>query len=386
MLRYIYASFKAVLTVAPRSRSRATSSASSAHVSEAEESLCNSIRNPTKHDKSITPSIQSYDMCIDSTSDVANGNPGAVKLAELSARIDSLEHDLEQEQQSRVKAESEVQQLSHKLKTVQNKWKRTASELDRVLSQAQVFNPVTDEELISMARQLQYNIRGFSIQYFSEPLLRSRFGLKPNYAEYLPEHYDAYLRYPENFLLVVQSFVWHVLASEVFDRFVWAGGASEGFDNLWDHIAHARIRESQKICMTTRKLHAWRATTTGLVLDHLNESDVSINQKSKAAIMHEIQMVLNKLSKQDYKSELDSILDEAINLDKVISSQAAKISWRFLEPQDGKYARKKLLSTNEGRVVVCPAMVKRGKSNGEDFDGESVLLPRVEEFCNMTGK
>ncbi|KAI0833090.1 hypothetical protein F5Y06DRAFT_301350 [Hypoxylon sp. FL0890] len=388
MLGFLWRLFKLVPMVALRMFNREKSSTTYSRASEVEaqasevEDPCNSTRRLTGPGAHIQSTTESAGIGDESSSDVIEVNSRATKIAELSATIDSLRHNIKQESQLRVKAETEVQQLSSKLKTVQTKWKRTASKLDQILSQAQVFNTVTDEELVSMVRQLQYNIRGFAVQYFSEPF--PDFGLmpKPNYADYLPERYILYLRRSENCPTIVQSFVWHVLASEVFDQFRWAGCASGNFDALWDHIAHARIRESQATAIATQKLHAWRATTTGLVLDSLNERDTSTNQELKAIIMHEMRMVLSKISKQAYESELDNILDAAINLDKIISSQAAKISWRFLDLQDGEHARKELLSNNiKGLVVVSPTMVKRGKSNGEDFDTESVLLPKVEEFC-----
>ncbi|KAI1135667.1 hypothetical protein F5Y05DRAFT_394069, partial [Hypoxylon sp. FL0543] len=118
--------------------------------------------------------------------------------------------------------------------------------------------------------------------------------------------------------------------------------------------------EAQATVTATQKLHAWRARTTELVLQRLDERDTSANLKLKAAIMHEMKMVLDKMSKWAYESELDSILDAAINLDKVISSQAAKISWRFSDLQDEEHVRKTLLSNKRHLVVVSPAMVKRG--------------------------
>ncbi|OTA85465.1 hypothetical protein M434DRAFT_36145 [Hypoxylon sp. CO27-5] len=128
-------------------------------------------------------------------------------------------------------------------------------------------------------------------------------------------------------------------------------------------------------------LHPRPATTTSLVLAYIKEGDKTSSLHEKRMIIGEMKTVLNSLTDEVYEAELDSILDAAINLDKVISSQIAKISWDFQRLRDEEHVHREASSDMEDMVIVSPAMIKRGRSNGEDFDIEYVLLPREEELC-----
>jgi hypothetical protein len=94
-----------------------------------------------------------------------------------------------------------------------------------------------------------------------------------------------------------------------------------------------------------------------------------------------------------YEHELGRILEEALTLDREICRQVARIEWVF--PQsDGKEVLfdsvRMRLGTGEGAakgpepqivsLVVCPGMKKRGKSTGEDFTVESLLVS-MEVSC-----
>ncbi|KAI2471961.1 hypothetical protein F4781DRAFT_64783 [Annulohypoxylon bovei var. microspora] len=199
----------------------------------------------------------------------------------------------------------------------------------------------------------------------------------------MPKYYELFLKRPENHPTVVQVFIWRVLVDKIFDRFRWAGRASKGFDTLWDNLFYKRSRDPKMTHTAIQKLHAWRATTTGLVCESLTDEDVAYDLCEKENIMYGIHTVLDPLFNETYDAELANLLDEAIKLDKVISSQAAMVSWKFNKPPSEKLPGKPALLNMEEMVVVCPAMIKRGKSNGEDFDDESVLLPRIEGFCKV---
>ncbi|KAI1414509.1 hypothetical protein F5Y13DRAFT_188173 [Hypoxylon sp. FL1857] len=315
--------------------------------------------------------------------DAVKEKPTATSLPKRSATIESLTNDLQQEKQSRINAENEASQLRNKLKKVQIKWNRTTNELDQIKSQSQGFNPVTDDELRSAVTQLHFNIQSFAIQYFDEPRLYSRAEQKHSYEKYMPLHFKSYLVWPENYPVVIQAFIWNVLTEEVFDRFRWAGRASTGFDTLWYRLDRRMSRDSPKTPAIIQRLETWRATTAGLVLNCMNEEDTTRNLQDKEDIMQDLQLVLNSLSRKPYENELDRILDAAIDLDKIISSQAAKVSWEFKRSPEEEHAQRQSLPETEEVVVVRPAMIKRGKSNGEDFDVENELLPRVEGICKI---
>ncbi|KAI1214572.1 uncharacterized protein F4807DRAFT_403794 [Annulohypoxylon truncatum] len=321
------------------------------------------------------------DTGVNTDSNDVRENPIPISIAERDAIIDTLTRELEKEHQARVQAENETRQLNSKLKSIQIKWKRTANKLDQILSQSQGFSQVTDEELKEMALQLRYNIRNFAIQYFGDPVGYRRAETYPDYVYYLPEYYELYLTRPENYPTVVQAFLWDVLTYKIFNRFRWAGCMSSSFNTFWSRLFIRRNTNDTMAHTTGQKLHAWRATTANLASECLTEKDLSNIQQIKDAIIHRIHEVLKLLSNGTYDGDVGSIIDDAIKLDKMISSQVAMVSWEFGKTLDDGSTENPPRSDMGDIVVVCPAMLKRGKSNGEDFDVQSVLLPREEGFC-----
>lgn len=305
----------------------------------------------------------------------------AIQIGERDATIESLKKDLEQERQARIGAENDNEQLSSRLKSIQIKWKRAANELDQIRSKPRDFAPVTDEELKNMVTQLRYNIRSFAIQYFSDRPGHNTVENDPIFAGYIRRHLKLCLKQPETYPALVQAFIWIVLLNQIFDRGRWAGCAAKDYSNIWKRLVLRRAKDDTVSNKDEQELLAWRARTAILVSEELTEDDFSHAEQTKRSIIHEILAVLKLLSDEDYDDEIGNILDDAINVDKVINSQAAKISWNFGTLPGEEDIKDSPPRESGEMMVVFPAMVKQGKSNGEDFDVQSVLLPRVREFC-----
>ncbi|OTB06205.1 hypothetical protein M426DRAFT_119772 [Hypoxylon sp. CI-4A] len=305
--------------------------------------------------------------------------------SELQSIIKSTNDQLDQEKQCHTKAENELQQLGTKLKSVQVKWKRAASQLDKVLSQTQGFASVTDEELKAKVTQLRFNIHSFAVQHFSENT-HSHVELDPeaSFVDYLPRKFFKHGLWRSTYPVLIEAFLWRVLAREVFGWFRWAGVASEAYIHLWNDLIDARSQEQQMTHEAAQKLHMWRATTTRLLLESPTQDDANHNLQRKQQIAQAIISILVSFSKDvHYDSELNDILGAAIEMDMMISSQAAKVYWDYSNQEGGEEHEGRRLPNKEGIVVICPALVKRGKSNGEDFEHESVLMPRVEHALKM---
>ncbi|KAI1771009.1 hypothetical protein F4818DRAFT_430879 [Hypoxylon cercidicola] len=302
---------------------------------------------------------------------------------EPSPTVSSLTNELNDEKKLRAEAEKEVLELKDRLTAARMKWKQAARELDEARSQNQRFNQVTDDELKSMAEQLRYTIRNFAIQYFSKPPSPQQFVLKRHkYDAYLPStpnSHRLYLKRPEHCPLLIERFIWRVLINHIFERFLWAGDFSPALDNLWYLLRYGKGDSPQTTPESAQKLHMWLATTAELIP---SEKRLSVNLAKKQEVVHEIQLVLNPLSSETYDQELDDILGAAIIIDQVVSSQAAKVSWEFRKLSDEEYG-KQVLSDRERLMVTCPAMVKQGKSNGEDFEVECVLLSSQGEVLRF---
>ncbi|KAI8713424.1 hypothetical protein NCS52_01287100 [Fusarium sp. LHS14.1] len=89
-------------------------------------------------------------------------------------------------------------------------------------------------------------------------------------------------------------------------------------------------------------------------------------------------------SREDLAGELSSIISEAFVLGKEISRQIARIAWTLdLEQQVFDEDTMELETgdpVKEPRVVnwvVAPGVIKRGKSTGEGFRHEEMLLKRI---------
>jgi hypothetical protein len=136
------------------------------------------------------------------------------------------------------------------------------------------------------------------------------------------------------------------------------------------------------------RYNVWQATTTSLLLekrDSLCKGDEVVG-KTKAALsglledINEVLLHIRPSHGSGYKKQLLQILVDAADLDLEISRQVASISWHFsLDGQDDARQmydpRFMELDVGENapsggrehevKIVLAPAMVKRGKSTGE---------------------
>ncbi|KAI1088127.1 hypothetical protein F5B19DRAFT_472550 [Rostrohypoxylon terebratum] len=315
---------------------------------------------------------------------VATSNSNTPEDSEIRTNAQVIvvaDESLKQEQQLCAQAETKVRELESRLGNVTAKWKRTANELNKVISQTQVFKQITDEELKIMAEQLRYEISNFAHQYFSESYeVKSKKSLrKPVYERYMPRMHGLFLSEKETCPLAIKAFMWKFLQDLVFDRFQWAGDASKPMDDMWyffDSNGAASAEESQTSLETIKKRQIWRVNTTHLILDQIrDDTRQKYLNKRKRVFIGRIRQVLDWYSSSrdhPYQDRIEDILDIAINLDKTVCLQASKVSWVLYEEPTEAMRRYE----NEERIVHCPSMLRRGRPNGEDFDVESMLLTK----------
>jgi len=334
--------------------------------------------------------------------------PEAFRFNAPSEELQALQKTLEEERRHRETAENELRKKNIELEDIRKRWKQAASELNKFRVQAQGFYQVTDRYLIDLATQLRYNIRSFAIQYFGGALPNN---VKMQNTEFFEcymqpatpgtDAYRVYLRSPGKCPSIVQAFLWRVLASEIFDKFLWAGNISRRVSRLCD-LLRPRSQseanpESRSNPEAERKYQMWSATTTGLLLDTLNMEEGSEAykrlEKDKNEILEQIQITIDPFVRscdEGYTQELRRILNDALALDREISRQVARVFWVFgskktqlmfdsttMELEKGEKPSK---ANQEVLLVVGPAMRKRGKSTGEDFNVENVLL-QMEVSC-----
>lgn len=143
-----------------------------------------------------------------------------------------------------------------------------------------------------------------------------------------------------------------------------------------------------------RKFQTWKASTTTLLLESekLDKSGGhgSHRRPNESKLHDTICKSLSPFSKskdKDLGDQLFRIFDEALNLDKLISKQAAEVIWLSdSSSRSGRFSQDlvKLAELQQDEkqtgdngntwLVSAPGMIKRGKSTGEDFDLEILLL------------
>ena len=139
-----------------------------------------------------------------------------------------------------------------------------------------------------------------------------------------------------------------------------------------------------------RKIQMWRANTTTLLLDSMKSDQANDHEphrkwiKDKVLDIYELLRPFSKSKRKDLVDQLSHLVDEALDLDKVISKQVAEVIWDFgLQKGSGQFNQylMELQQSNQqtsdgGNVlfVSAPGMIKRGKSTGEDFGVANILL------------
>lgn len=139
-----------------------------------------------------------------------------------------------------------------------------------------------------------------------------------------------------------------------------------------------------------RKFQSWSATTTNLLLgicdtEKGSRADQDFQRHKSSYLEKHITEVIGGFSRStgsEYTDQLNQILDDALKLDKEVSRQQARVIWTFdldsphfdpetMELENGDAHPKK---NPEVLFVVAPSLVKRGKSTGEDFETENMLV------------
>ncbi|KUI58334.1 hypothetical protein VP1G_05586 [Cytospora mali] len=304
-----------------------------------------------------------------------------------------------------------LQQSDNNLTAVTKLWKKAATELDTLRSQRQGFYQMTDDYLITLIKQLRYNIRSFAIQYFGDepqswmafaPEAGSNLG-KRIMAATTPgsnafnDYLESHTRCPS----IIQAFLWNFLKYWIFNCAYWAGdgelhehifelcrGLNPKYLNLSSLSSHEQVR----------KFQAWRASTTGLVLDLLATSN-SANPiprigRNFARMISEAIAPFFRTRPDGHLEILSRIIQEAIYLDREISSQVAQVEWTFRPDTTNRPInfsnQEGIMELEQGErvpvdgspvcLVIAPGVKKRGRSTGEGFDEEVWLMP-MEVTC-----
>ncbi|KAI5864717.1 hypothetical protein GGS23DRAFT_595425 [Durotheca rogersii] len=308
----------------------------------------------------------------------------------------------------REEVEIELGKKSNECESIRKRWKQTARKLGMAKGQSPAFYQITDRELTQLAEQLKYDISNFSISY-SETTSREVDSRSDFYRAYLAdivpnkEILKSYLSSETECPGLIQAFMWHVIIEQVFNCALWAGEGRKYILGLQKILRPDEAQEGQPGHQVERKFYQWRATTAALILEALNQTTEttthphrpSQTRMYKEYILDQIcdtilpQTRDGQSQMKSYREDILEILDEAVALDRDISRQAARVDW-FTQSSKLAVFGQESIQLRKGEVVsetqrnitliIAPAMVKTGRSTGEDFDVKNLLVP-MEVSC-----
>ncbi|RSL75200.1 hypothetical protein CEP51_011086 [Fusarium floridanum] len=265
-------------------------------------------------------------------------------------------------------------------------WKQLGEDLSDLRANNQPLGQLNDTDLIPSATQLKYNISNLSQQWPGGRQMKNA----PKEVQYLPylqsitPGYRTLLNDPDRRPQIIEAFIWRVLTGEVFGRFHWAGEIAPSVGDLENWLA--AITESDPSRYSD--LRMWTSKTTELLLETLVDQEQEPSGylgRLKRGIVGRILKALRvpENSKQGIVLQLDDILDRALELDKEFSQQVAEWEWHYAEANcEERLVYDQNLMVLDGlpkkkgqkvvKLVVSPALVRRGDTKGKNYDQETI--------------
>ncbi|KAL1898238.1 hypothetical protein Sste5346_003644 [Sporothrix stenoceras] len=362
----------------------------------------------------------------------------------LQETVQSLIVTLQHEQMRRMAAEDNISVLQENLtvyKDLANQYRDEANKLREETERSkkghmqvlrdlnrfkagQGFSQMADDFLTQKARELRQDIRDFAIQYFDgefedaakneRPPARAETKLGEFMAGISPlDPFQSFLASPTRCSSAVESFLWVILAKTVFGGWYWAGGGRLPLHDVFAWMrpvdfsfavyndetsdskdANGGLADPE----AERRFYTWRATTAKLVSER---PGIAVRDNLRNKLVEEICMTiepyLRAANDGSHAEELHNIINKAIEFDRDTSQQASRLEWIFCrhpgqkdrgEPQrfnpnvmDIQMWEETPTDQSEVLLVVAPGLRKRGRSNGEDYSVETMLL-KMDVTCD----
>ena len=331
----------------------------------------------------------------------------------------------EYQNQAHNELQERLQELNRKdqdLGDIRKRWRQAANELNRFLAQGQGFSQVTDQELIQRATQLRFNIRSFAFQHFGGRLSESKaidkyWEFANTYLAISFESFEASMQSPSKRPMITEALLWGILMYDILGRFCWAGEpVSDAISRLIRVLSKYTVEEMSKLRTkfitpivgpmenasssidqgAMRKFQTWKANTATLLTEALDRHGKTNEGARFALLDDEIDKICRFLDAfseskyEDLEEQVSQIVDEACEMDIAISKQAAEVVWLQRRKQDSRLFDPELMELERGEksvegsqnvwLMLAPGLIKRGKSNGEDFHVQNLLL-KMQVSC-----
>ncbi|KAK7990383.1 hypothetical protein PG990_014663 [Apiospora arundinis] len=296
-------------------------------------------------------------------------------------------------------ARNELQATATTMETLRKNWKKAASQLAQFRSPEIGQYQLPDSDLIKAVYHLRYEIQNFSMQYFAVTSSK-QFVDAPNnvYWKYMIEttpHIHGYRDHLKSKVRgenVIQSFLWRLLAGEVFDKFRWVARLQEPMSRIYE-----TLRPDVVMPETDREFQIWKATTSNLIIKRMGHDNEQANREETTNISCSLaKQALNAIrpylegSEEKLMCDLQSMIQLSIDLDQDICRLRARYKWIFPPLEESVRFNPDTMAVGTGQVeprsgesvnmIIAPALIKQGKQTGQDFDVENSML-KMEVTC-----
>ncbi|KAJ5956148.1 hypothetical protein N7501_010427 [Penicillium viridicatum] len=303
------------------------------------------------------------------------------------ARCSELEEGVTKEREAHNRTRLRLQQRQQDVEKFIGLLNDANDKLGSAINPNQVRHQLEDAAITTRAKQLRLSIRTFAeqfgeIQESDHPNPKTSYSLFKQYLFVSEDALATYIESPSARPKVLRPFIWTFLYEEVFDQFFWAPpDIRSALRTLRDLIEPSQEALSDEETEVERKQITWRADTTNMVLERLNESTRETHDSQQDFISTKSQKLAGLLEpivcrdKRNLYDPLVKLLNESLELDQVLSQQVAMWRWEFpkrLPCQFNKDVHTSIHKRQHGQIyeiklVLAPALLKRGKSSGDDF-------------------
>ncbi|GAP86711.1 putative conserved hypothetical protein [Rosellinia necatrix] len=316
----------------------------------------------------------------------------------------SLEAELTNERDLHSQTKQELEQKAYALTETHKRWKDIVKEFNQFQAETQNFLQLDDQILVQKASQLRFNIRNVAIRHFGDDRVGPDTAALPESWEYIAslypidwQHFEALVYEPQKRGMIAQAVLWAYLTTDIFSQFRWAGnnvaGAFHHFRELIDPVGDSGWLKTMSKGQQEegRKYSMWKANTTTLLVGSMGlDDDAGRNLRwtfagEKAAQVASKLRCLTSTRTEPLTAVIQEIIVEALELDLQISRQVARVDWVSSQHVDTWHFDPDSMEP-EGNpdiylnLILAPGLVKRGKSNGEDF-GTIVTLLKMQAAC-----
>ncbi|KAJ5686656.1 hypothetical protein N7536_009275 [Penicillium majusculum] len=303
------------------------------------------------------------------------------------ARFSESEEGLAKEREAHNRTHLKLQQRQQDVQKFIGLLNDANDKLGSAINPNQVRHQLEDAAITLRAKRLRLSIRTFAEQFgevhpSDHPNLKKSYSLFKRYLYASEDTLATYIESPSARPKILRPFLWTFLYEEVFDKFFWAPpDIRSALRTLRDLIEPSQEDLSDEETEVERKQITWRADTTNMVLERLNENTHKTRDSQHNFVSAKAQKLVGLLEpivcrdKRTLYDPLVKLLNESLELDLVLSQQVAIWSWEFpkkLPCQFDKEVHTTIQKRHHGQIyeiklVLAPALMKRGKSSGDDF-------------------